>query len=137
MLPRRPMQRASLIIYIIYAVHRHIRCPPAPAMEPNPRGRGSDAGASAMNLRLPAAAAFAATLVCFAAAAAFAGDAAPEDDAVCTGRAPFREVAQDEIYTFAELCGIRQDFLRADRGRTGLSAVGWAKGRSAAPPPRN
>ncbi len=90
-----------------------------------------------MNLRLPAAAAFAATLVCFAAAAAFAGDAAPEDDAVCTGRAPFREVAQDEIYTFAELCGIRQDFLRADRGRTGLSAVGWAKGRSAAPPPRN
>src|SRR6266568_1710443 len=93
MLPRRPMQRASLIIYIIYAVHRHIRCPPAPAMEPNPRGRGSDAGASAMNLRLPAAAAFAATLVCFAAAAAFAGDAAPEDDAVCTGRAPFREVA--------------------------------------------
>src|SRR5260370_40507251 len=90
-------------------------------------------GASAMNLRLPAAA-FAATLVCFAAAAAFAGDAAPEDDAVCTGRAPFREVAQDEIYTFAELCGIRQDFLRADRGRSGLGAVGWAKTPSAAPP---
>ena len=89
-----------------------------------------------MNLRLPAAAAFAATLVFFAAAAAFAGDAAPEDDAVCTGRAPFREVAQDEIYTFAELCGIRQDFLRADRGRS-LGAVGWAKTPSAAPPRRN
>src|SRR5439155_20094688 len=113
----------------IYALHRHL-------MEPNPRGRGSDAGSPAMNLRLPAAA-FAVTLVFFAAAAAFAGDAPLEDDAVCTGRAPFREVAQDEIYTFAERCGIRQDFLRADRGRTGLSAVGWAKGRSAAPPPRN
>jgi len=89
-----------------------------------------------MNLRLPAAA-FAVTLVCFAAAAAFAMDAAPGDDAVCTGRAPFREVAQDEIYTFAELCGIRQDFLRADRGRSSLGALGWAKGRGAAPPRRN
>ena len=90
-----------------------------------------------MNLRLPAAAAFAVTLVCFAAAAAFAGDAAPEDDAVCTGRAPFREVAQDEIYTFAELCSMRQDFIRADRGRTGVGSVGWAKTPSAAPPRRN
>jgi len=89
-----------------------------------------------MNLRLPAAA-FAATLVFFAAAAALAGDVAPEDDAVCTGRAPFREVAQDEIYTFAELCSIRQDFLRADREKTGTGAVGWAKTPSAAPPRRN
>ena len=89
-----------------------------------------------MHRRLPTAA-FAVTLVVSAVAAAFAGDAAPEDDAVCTGRAPFREVAQDEIYTFGELCGIRQNFIRADRGRTGLGAVGWAKTPSAAPRRRN
>jgi hypothetical protein len=88
-----------------------------------------------MNLRLPTAA-FAVTLV-MSAAAAFAGDAAPEDDAVCTGRAPFREVAQDEVYTFAELCSLRQNFIRADRGRTGLDAVGWARSPSAARPHRN
>ena len=87
-----------------------------------------------MNLRLPTVA-FAVTLV-MSAAAVFAGDAAPED-AACTGRAPFREVAQDEIYTFAELCSMRQDFIRADRGRTGVGSVGWAKTPSAAPPRRN
>jgi hypothetical protein len=85
-----------------------------------------------MNLRLPTAA-FAVTLVMSAAAAAFAGDAAPEDDAACTGRAPFREVAQDEIYTFAELCSMRQNFIRADRGRTGAGTVGWARSPSVAP----
>jgi hypothetical protein len=89
-----------------------------------------------MNLRLPTAA-FAVTLVISAAAAAFAGDAAPEDDAVCTGRAPFREVAQDEIYTFAELCSMRQNFIRAERGRAGTGTVGWARSPSAAPPRRN
>jgi hypothetical protein len=87
-----------------------------------------------MNLRLPTVA-FAVTLV-MSAAAAFAGDAAPED-AACTGRAPFREVAQDEIYTFAELCSMRQDFIRADRGRTGVGSVGWAKSPGGAPPRRN
>src|SRR5438309_1234270 len=103
MLPRRPMRRALLIIY---ALHRR------PPWNQIREGGVPMPGASAMNLRLPAAAAFAVTLVFFATAAALAGDAAPEDDAVCTGRAPFREVAQDEIYTFAELCSIRQDFLR-------------------------
>jgi len=89
-----------------------------------------------MHRRLPVAA-FAAMLVVSAAPAAFAGDAAPEDDAVCTGHAPFREVAQDEIYTFGELCGIRQNFIRADRGRTGVGTVGWAKAPSAAPRRKN
>ena len=89
-----------------------------------------------MNIRLPTVA-FAVTLVISAAAPAFAMDAAPEDDAACTGRAPFREVAQDEIYTFAELCSMRQNFIRAERGRTGIGSVGWAKTPSAAPPRRN
>ena len=89
-----------------------------------------------MHRRLPTAA-FAVTLVVSAVAAAFTGDAVAEDDAVCTGRAPFREVAQDEIYTFAELCSMREDFRRPDRGRTGPGAVGWAKTPSAAPPRKN
>ena len=80
------------------------------------------------------AAAIAAMLVVSAAAAApLARDGAPEDDAVCAGRAPFREVAQDEIYSFPELCSMRQDFLREDRGRTRAGAVGWAKGRGSPP----
>jgi hypothetical protein len=39
---------------------------------------------------------------------------ATEDD-ICTGSKPFREVAQDEIYTMAELCRMREDSLREDR----------------------
>ena len=89
-----------------------------------------------MNLR-PRTAAFAAMLVMSAVAAAFALDAVAEEDAVCTGRAPFREVAQDEIYTFGELCSMREDFRRPDRERTGPGAVGWAKTPSAAPPRKN
>jgi hypothetical protein len=49
------------------------------------------------------------------------------DDPVCTGQAPFREVAQDEVYTFDERCSIREDASRAERGHGG--AVGWAKVR--------
>jgi hypothetical protein len=89
-----------------------------------------------MHRRLPTAA-FAAMLVMSAVAAAFAGDAVAEEDPVCNGRAPFREVAQDEIYTFGELCGMREDFRRPDRGRTSPGAVGWAKAPSAAPPRKN
>ena len=89
-----------------------------------------------MHRRLPVAA-FAAMLVVSAAPAAFAGDAAPEDDAVCTGHAPFREVAQDEIYTFGELCSMREDFRRPDRERSGPGGVGWAKAPSIAPRRRN
>jgi hypothetical protein len=79
-----------------------------------------------MHRRLPTAA-FAVTLVMSAVAAAFAMDAAPGEDAVCTGRAPFREVVQDETYTFGELCSMREDFRRPDRGRTGANGIGWAK----------
>ena len=89
-----------------------------------------------MHRRLPTAA-FAAMLVMSAVAAAFARDAVAEEDAVCTGRAPFREVAQDEIHTFGELCSIRQDFLPAHRERTGTGGVGWAKAPGAAPRRRN
>jgi hypothetical protein len=89
-----------------------------------------------MNLHLPTAA-FAAMLVLSGAAAASAMDAAPGDDAVCTGRAPFREVAQDEIHTFGELCSMREDFRRPDRERTGTGGVGWAKAPGTAPRRRN
>src|ERR1700694_4054818 len=44
---------------------------------------------------------------------------ATEDD-ICTGSKPFREVAQDEIYTMAELCRMREDSLREDRERAPL-----------------
>jgi hypothetical protein len=89
-----------------------------------------------MHSRLPTAA-FAAMLVMSAAAAAFAGDAVAEEDPVCTGRAPFREVAQDEIYTFGELCSMREDFRRPNRERTGPGGVGWAKTPSAPPLRKN
>jgi hypothetical protein len=48
------------------------------------------------------------------------------DDRACTGQAPFREVAQDEVYTFDERCSMRDEF-GADRGRTGVEGIGWAK----------
>ena len=80
-------------------------------------------------------AAIAGMLALSVAAAAPAREGEPEDDAVCTGRAPFREMAQDEIYSFRELCSMREDFRREDRARTRAGAVGWAKGRGS-PPPR-
>ena len=87
-----------------------------------------------MHLRFVAAG-FSAMLVFFAVAAALAIETGTDDDPVCSGRAPFREVAQDEIYTFDELCGMRQDFLRTDRERAG--ALGWARARGARPARRN
>jgi hypothetical protein len=36
-------------------------------------------------------------------------------------------VAQDEIYTFAERCRMREDFVHADREHARPSGVGWAK----------
>ena len=85
-----------------------------------------------MSLRLTTAA-FAVTLLVSGTTTAFAVDAAAEDGQVCNGRAPFREVAQDEVYTFDERCTVRDDFLRPDRARVGTGAVGWAKGHGAAP----
>jgi hypothetical protein len=46
---------------------------------------------------------------------AFAADEIARDD-VCTGLKPFREVAQDETRSMAELCRIQEEFLRGDRG---------------------
>jgi hypothetical protein len=101
-------------------------------MEPNQRDRGLMCGAPIMSLRLPTAA-FVVTLLVSGTATAFAGDAAAEDGQVCGGRAPFREVAQDEVYTFDERCSVRDDFLRPDRARTGTGAVGWAKAHGVVP----
>lgn len=58
---------------------------------------------------------------------ASAAETATEDESPCTGRAPFREVAQDEIYTFAERCSMRENFVRADRERAQPTGIGWAK----------
>jgi hypothetical protein len=79
-----------------------------------------------MQLRA-ATAAYALMLVISVVASAFAAETAAEEEPACTGRAPFREVAQDEIYTFAERCRMREEFLRADRERALPNGVGWAK----------
>jgi hypothetical protein len=81
----------------------------------------------------PAAAAV--MLLFFAGASVFAADGMAQDD-VCTGSKPFREVAQDETRTMAELCMMREEFLRGDRGwkdtppvaRNGELRSGWAQG---------
>ncbi len=67
-----------------------------------------------MQFRLATAAAAVALLVA-ASASVFAADRIAQDD-VCTGSKPFREVAQDETRTMAELCMMREEFLREDRG---------------------
>jgi hypothetical protein len=61
----------------------------------------------------PAAAAV--MLLLSASASVFAADRIVQDD-VCTGSKPFREVAQDETRTMAELCTMREEYLREDRG---------------------
>jgi hypothetical protein len=62
-----------------------------------------------------ATAATALTLLLSASASVFAADGIAQDD-VCTGSKPFREVAQDETRTMAELCRMQEEFLRGDRG---------------------
>ena len=63
--------------------------------------------------------------------------AAEAQDDVCTGSKPFREVAQDETRTMAELFAIQEERLREDRGwkdtppvarRNGELRNGWARG---------
>jgi hypothetical protein len=83
-----------------------------------------------MNSR-PAGLAVAVMLTASGAAATFAMGPPTEEEPVCSGRAPFREVAQDEIYTFDELCQMRDDFVPAHRGRIGT--IGWARGHPAVP----
>ena len=86
-----------------------------------------------MQFRLATAAAAVALLVA-ASASVFAADRIAQDD-VCTGSKPFREVAQDETRTMAELCAMREEFLRGDRGwkdtpdarRHGELPKGWAQ----------
>jgi hypothetical protein len=87
-----------------------------------------------MQLHLAPAAA-AVMLLLFAGASVFAADGIAQDD-VCTGSKPFREVAQDETRTMAELCAMREEFLREDRGWKGTPPVarrpgelrnGWAQ----------
>ena len=77
-----------------------------------------------MKLRLATAAIAAGMLVLSGVATTSAMEARTENDPVCTGIAPFREVAQDEVYTFDERCSMRE-VLGADRG--GVGSVGWAK----------
>ena len=67
-----------------------------------------------MQFRLATAAA-AVALLLSTSANVFAADRIAQDD-VCTGSKPFREVAQDETRTMAELCAMREEFLREDRG---------------------
>ena len=73
-----------------------------------------------MHLRLQTA--IAVTLVMSAITAASAVETGTENDPVCTGRAPFREVAQDEIRTIPELCGLHDQILRGDPDWQGGSA---------------
>jgi hypothetical protein len=54
-------------------------------------------------------------LLLTAGARVFAAEGIAQDD-VCTGSKPFREVAQDEIHTMAELCAMQEEFLRGERG---------------------
>jgi hypothetical protein len=54
-------------------------------------------------------------LLLSASASVFAADGIAQGD-VCTGSKPFREVAQDETRTMAELCAVQEEFLREDRG---------------------
>ena len=87
-----------------------------------------------MQFRLATAAA-AVALLLSTSANVFAADRIAQDD-VCTGSKPFREVAQDETRTMAELCAMREEFLREDRGwkdtppdarRHGELPNGWAQ----------
>ncbi len=82
-----------------------------------------------------APAAAAAMLLLSASASVFAADDIAQDD-VCTGSKPFREVAQDETRSMAELCRMQEEFLRGDRGwqdtpayarRHGELPAGWAQ----------
>jgi hypothetical protein len=68
-----------------------------------------------MQIRLTTAAATVALLL-VASATVFAADRIFAQDDVCTGSKPFREVAQDETRTMAELCAIQEESLREDRG---------------------
>ena len=79
-----------------------------------------------MQFHLAPAAAAAVMLLLFVGASGFAADRVVQDD-VCTGSKPFREVAQDETRTMAELCAIQEERLREERGWKAyrLDWLGW------------
>jgi hypothetical protein len=88
-----------------------------------------------MQLHLAPAAA-AVMLLLLAGGSVLAADGMAQDD-VCTGSKPFREVAQDETRTMAELCATQEERLREDRGwkdtppvarQNGELRNGWAQG---------
>ena len=49
--------------------------------------------------------------------------AADTDDDPCSGAKPFREVAQDEIHTMAELCMMQEGSRRENGAWTGLDVI--------------
>jgi hypothetical protein len=63
-------------------------------------------------------------------ASAFAADEIARDD-VCTGSKPFREIAQDETRSMAELCRMQEEFLRGDRGWQDTPAYARGHGEGA------
>ncbi len=69
-------------------------------------------GSYAMKPRLCSLAAAVVFVLC-PAAGVFAADT---DDDPCSGAKPFREVAQDEIHTMAELCRMQEE-SRRENGR--------------------
>jgi hypothetical protein len=73
------------------------------------------------------AAAAAVIVLLFAGTSVFAADGMSQDD-VCAGSKPFREVAQDESRTMAELCAIQEERLREDRGWKDTPPVAWRNG---------
>jgi hypothetical protein len=81
---------------------------------------GTKSGATAFSRRsivMQFSAAAAAALLLSAAAPAFAIDTDP-----CVGPKPYREVAQDEIRTIPELCGLHDQILRGNPDWQGDSA---------------
>jgi hypothetical protein len=85
-------------------------------------------------MRLALSAAIAAMLA-ISAATSLATEARTEDEPLCGGRAPLREVAQDEVYTFAEQCSLRRDFARPEPRRM-PGGIGWARAPDAPTPSR-
>ena len=67
-----------------------------------------------MQFHLAPAAAVVMLLLSASASVVAANDIAQDD--VCTGSKPFREVAQDETRSMAELCRMQEEFLRGARG---------------------
>ena len=64
-----------------------------------------------------------AAVVVFVLSAGAGAFEADEDDDPCRGRKPFREVAQDETHTMAELCMMQDRSRRENRWWTNLDVL--------------